>query len=538
MSTTTIIKGGGSSFENAERCNQFADRVQERLDDGERVAVVVSTPNFPGTSRTTDKLKLMAKYREGGSSLHRIKDISDSCPDREDHYPVHRSGLRMYGNARENLAELRLEVLQQFRELFVSLELSPSHFLDEHDERLTKVLGAGPNKIERLVEEDDPKLKWYERLNRLNMGRVILSWGEETWSPAFAQVLRGRGVPAVHVDARRLIRMDYGRGGEEYSVVGKIRHRETYRRIAQILGNILERGEIPVMGGFIGAHHEDNYRLVLERGGSDTSATLIARGLNADRVDICTDVPGVYPIDPGIMPEVRETGCIPQLSYQEQLACSCNGAQVVHSHAIGPLWEHGMNGKQNPIPMRIVETRTGANNTIINQEQMSGCKAIGGRSDQDLLRITDAAEDDMYGFAHDVTGVLTEQNLDVISTENSTFMCTFPSLPAHDIETLEQKLHDKYPTACINYRSGCGTVVLVGHDIEGSHFSQVERFRHNIRHSLLASTQGPTSITFVVPSDEWENLMRVAYSYFTPNRPGFTHSQIDSRHLKIGHTVG
>ena len=68
MSTTTIIKGGGSSFENAERCNQFADRVQERLDDGERVAVVVSTPNFPGTSRTTDKLKLMAKYREGGSS--------------------------------------------------------------------------------------------------------------------------------------------------------------------------------------------------------------------------------------------------------------------------------------------------------------------------------------------------------------------------------------------------------------------------------------------------------------------------------------
>ncbi|XVN41814.1 MAG: aspartate kinase [Rickettsia endosymbiont of Argas persicus] len=96
-----------------------------------------------------------------------------------------------------------------------------------------------------------------------------------------------------------------------------------------LLEKCLQLGTIPIIAGFQGIN-KHNRLSTLGRGGSDTSAALIAAAMKADRCDIYTDIEGVFVADPRIIPKAKK---IAEIDFLEMLELALSGAKVLHSRA-------------------------------------------------------------------------------------------------------------------------------------------------------------------------------------------------------------
>src|SRR5947208_1480974 len=99
------------------------------------------------------------------------------------------------------------------------------------------------------------------------------------------------------------------------------------------LGPVLARGLVPVVPGFLGAA-PDGQVATLGRGGSDLTATLLARVLGAREVSLWKDVPGLLTADPRIVPDAR---VVPQVHLREAAELAYYGAKVLHPRALIPV---------------------------------------------------------------------------------------------------------------------------------------------------------------------------------------------------------
>ncbi|MDR7871066.1 MAG: aspartate kinase [Tissierellaceae bacterium] len=134
----------------------------------------------------------------------------------------------------------------------------------------------------------------------------------------------------------------------------------------------LDEGKVLVVAGFQGVT-KDMYITTLGRGGSDTTAVALGGSLNADRVDIFTDVPGVAITDPRI---VSNTKYIKKISYDDMYRLAISGANVIHPNAV-------LLGKQYNIPIRVLSTFIDNPGTLISNKK-SNLKIIGfGVKEQD-----------------------------------------------------------------------------------------------------------------------------------------------------------
>jgi aspartokinase/homoserine dehydrogenase 1 len=108
---------------------------------------------------------------------------------------------------------------------------------------------------------------------------------------------------------------------------------------------LLQSGVVPVVTGFIGAT-VDGVPTTLGRGGSDYSGAIIGAALDADEIQIWTDVNGVMTADPRIVPNARS---LHQLSYEEVAELAYYGAKVLHPKTVTPAVE-------KKIPVRVLNT--------------------------------------------------------------------------------------------------------------------------------------------------------------------------------------
>lgn len=127
----------------------------------------------------------------------------------------------------------------------------------------------------------------------------------------------------------------------------------------------LNENKIVVVAGFQGA--TENLEITtLGRGGSDTTAVALGGYLNAERVDIFTDVPGVAVTDPRLVPNARY---IKKISYDDVYRLAINGANVIHPNAV-------LLGKQYNVPIRVLSTFTNDPGTLISNDT-SNLRIIG-----------------------------------------------------------------------------------------------------------------------------------------------------------------
>ena len=167
---------------------------------------------------------------------------------------------------------------------------------------------------------------------------LLMSCGEVISCVVLAQMLRNRGIGAVALT------------GWQAGIITDDNHSEAkilYIDPQKII-SVLKEGKVPIITGFQGITPAGHVT-TLGRGGSDTSATAIGAALNAEAVEIFTDVEGVMSGNPNVLENPRT---IPELHYMEAGEMSGEGAKVLHKRCIAPaemynipLWVKSYTGK-------------------------------------------------------------------------------------------------------------------------------------------------------------------------------------------------
>lgn len=152
----------------------------------------------------------------------------------------------------------------------------------------------------------------------------VTSRGEVLASSLVVAALEHRGLKAVAIDATKLVYTDGVAGSAAPDVV------KTTRAAARLLLPRMKRGIIPVIPGFIGRGKKGAV-VTLGRGGSDVTATLMARVLHASTVMLWKDVPGLLTADPRVVPDAR---LIPSLHVREASELAYHGAKILHPRAL------------------------------------------------------------------------------------------------------------------------------------------------------------------------------------------------------------
>jgi len=161
---------------------------------------------------------------------------------------------------------------------------------------------------------------------------LIVARGERLSATLVAAALRAKRVKGRYIDATRVIHTDDAFGAATPNLAA------TDRAARAVIRPLLARGEIAVVPGFLGVS-PDGAVTTLGRGGSDLSATLLARALNARAVSLWKDVPGLLTSDPRLVPH---TSVIAQLHPREAAELAYYGAKVLHPRALIPLTRRAM----------------------------------------------------------------------------------------------------------------------------------------------------------------------------------------------------
>ena len=168
---------------------------------------------------------------------------------------------------------------------------------------------------------------------------AISGAGERLSVPLVAAALTEAGTSCEPIEATELVVTDGHHGAAEPKMdLTRARCHERLRGMAR-------KGVIPVITGFIGATEEGKLT-TLGRNSSDYSATILGAAVDADLVEIWTDVDGVLTADPKVVPDARR---IAEISFREAAEMASCGAKVLHSKCLRPLISYG-------IPLRICNT--------------------------------------------------------------------------------------------------------------------------------------------------------------------------------------
>ena len=183
----------------------------------------------------------------------------------------------------------------------------------------------------------------YEHLDSRNLD-ILMSTGEIISTVIMTQALRKLGLKAVAVTGWQAGIITDDRFGD-----ATIKRVETKKILSY-----LEKGYIAVVAGFQGAS-EDGEITTLGRGGSDTSAVILGVALEAEYVDIFTDVIGVMTADPRIVPEAH---ILEGLTYTEAAEIIQQGAKVIHDKAMNIAREYR-------VPLRVRSLNDEGKGTLI-----------------------------------------------------------------------------------------------------------------------------------------------------------------------------
>ncbi|ELZ31190.1 aspartate kinase [Halogeometricum pallidum JCM 14848] len=200
----------------------------------------------------------------------------------------------------------------------------------------------------------------------------IVSMGERTSVRMLKAALTARGVNALFIEP----------GSDDWPVItndlGEVDVEETRRRAAKLAAEM--DGVVPVITGFLAQNH-DGEITTLGRGGSDTTAVMMGRYMDADEVVIVTDVEGVMTGDPHVVEGARNVG---RITVDELRNLSFRGAEVVAPSALSY--------KDDTLGVRVVHYQHGDlltggtliegefHNLIDMQENPLACVTVAGRS--------------------------------------------------------------------------------------------------------------------------------------------------------------
>src|SRR6266498_3101507 len=285
-----VMKFGGTSVGDAKAIERVVAIVRDRLP--QRPVVVVSA-----MARVTDQLLQMARSAGSGdrkSALTLAREL------RERHY---NTAGELLGTAL--FTQFHSELGTEFEEL----------------EELVRGIVAVGELTPRTTD-------------------LVASFGEVLSSKLVTAALSAHDIPSALVDSRDCVVTD-----ETFTRATPL-FDETNAKLQEFVAPIVESGRVPVMAGFIGATRA-GVTTTIGRGGSDFSAAIVGAGLNAEKIEIWTDVDGMMTTDPNLCPDARR---IKVISFDEAAELAYFGAKVLHPATVVPAIEKN-------IPVLILNSR-------------------------------------------------------------------------------------------------------------------------------------------------------------------------------------
>src|SRR6266705_115939 len=155
----------------------------------------------------------------------------------------------------------------------------------------------------------------------------ILAMGERTSARIFAASLKSRGMQARYYDPSD---RDWPIITDDNFLNANPLKTNSIQRIRHYLEPVLGDGVVPVIGGFIG-RTRDGRISTLGRGGSDTTALLLAMALEADEVVLVTNVPGILSADPALVKNAR---VLPRIDMRTLTGIADTGTKFIHRKAL------------------------------------------------------------------------------------------------------------------------------------------------------------------------------------------------------------
>jgi len=337
----------------------------------------------------------MIIYKFGGTSLgtaSRMKSVADIVT-RDDHQKV--VVLSAVSGTTDTLIRLAASPAEEGEKIILQLEKQYDNYVNDlleakqNRETAEYFLRATFLSLRDGLSDPLPRdEKWF------------VAYGEIMSTYLFIILMAERGESASYLSA-----LDYMRilEGEPDMLTIKPLLLRSIEKIGPRL--------IYVTEGYI-CKNENNELDNLRRGGSDYSATIIGAALNADEIQIWTDIDGVHNNDPRI---VKKTSRIDELSYAEAAELAYFGAKILHPLCVRPAREAG-------IPIRLLNTlNPSAEGTIIQSEHQTetvGVKAVAAKDGITAINIRSSHMLMAYGFLKKVFEVfeLHKTSIDMITT--------------------------------------------------------------------------------------------------------------------------
>jgi len=330
---------------------------------------------------------------------------------------------------------------------------------------------------------------------------AVLAAGEVVSSRIVAAALADHRVPSEWVDARSVLITD----AEHTAAAPEMR--ETCERAAERVAPITGSGAVAVLGGFIGATAA-GITTTLGRGGSDYSAAIFGACLDADEIQIWTDVDGMLTADPRIVPQPR---VVPQLSFAEASELAYFGAKVLHPSTILPAVSKN-------IPVRILNSRRpdnpGTRITADGAPSAGQLTAIACKRDVTVIDITSTRMLMAHGFLRRLFEVFErfKTAVDVVTTSEVSVSVTVDD--TRRLEAILDNLHNFAEASC---EREMAIICAVGENLRADSglFGRAVTALERIPLRLVSQAASRRNITFVLRNGDVPHaMMRLHETFF------------------------
>ncbi|HVI57402.1 MAG TPA: bifunctional aspartate kinase/diaminopimelate decarboxylase [Luteimonas sp.] len=261
--------------------------------------------------------------------------------------------------------------------------------------------------------------------------------------------------------------------------------------------------------GFI-ARHADGGTAILGRGGSDTSAACFGALLGARRVEIWTDVPGMFSANPRVVPDAR---LLTRLDYAEAQEIATTGAKVLHPRSIKPC-------RDASVPMAILDTeRPELPGTRIDGEgeTVPGVKAVSRRNGIVLVSMESVGMWQQVGFLADIFERFRRHGLSVDLIGSSETNVTVSLDPGENLVSTDviARLSEDLAQVCrVKVIAPCAAITLVGRGMRSllHKLSDVWATFGRERVHLISQSSNDLNLTFVIDEADADGLLPVLHA--------------------------
>ena len=327
---------------------------------------------------------------------------------------------------------------------------------------------------------------------------TIAATGEVVSSRIVAAALAAHGLHGAWVDARKAVVTR-----SEHTAAAPLFPETTVALEAQMLGP-LAAGQIPVMGGFVGAT-VDGVTTTLGRGGSDYSASLFGAAMEAEAIEIWTDVDGMLTADPRVVPDAQLIG---HIRFDEAAELANFGAKVLHPSTIAPAVKKG-------IPVFVFNSRKpeGTGTRITFDAPRTPVRAIAGKTRTVVVKIRSPRMLATPGALRAIFEVF-ERNrtsVDVVATSEVSV-----SVTVDDDQHLEAVVAQLASFGDVSVERNRGIVALVGAGL-GESTETMARALHalgDLRLYMVSLSATGINLTLIVDGDQVNEAMRRLHAAF------------------------